>query len=64
MTTQAQLQRPNKFESPMIARLLARNYHNPPINVMGLGTGTRFQEVINVLEADEKVGDVVFDSDG
>ena len=35
---------------------------NPPINVMGPEMVRHFQEVINALEADEKVRVVVFDS--
>ena len=35
---------------------------NPPINVMGPEMVRKFQEVINVLEADEHVRVVVFDS--
>jgi len=35
---------------------------NPPINVMGPEMVKQFQEVINVLEADEQVRVVVFDS--
>jgi enoyl-CoA hydratase/carnithine racemase len=35
---------------------------NPPINVMGPVMVEQFQEVINALEADEKVRVVVFDS--
>src|SRR6202453_1989169 len=35
---------------------------NPPINVMGPEMVKQFQEVINALEADERVRVVVFDS--
>src|SRR5580704_5496861 len=37
-------------------------FDNPPINVMGPEMVRQFQEVINVLEADEHVRVVVFDS--
>ena len=35
---------------------------NPPINVMGPEMVKQFQEIIGALEADERVGVVVFDS--
>jgi len=41
---------------------LARQFDNPPLNVMGPGMVKEFQEVINALEADEHVRVVVFDS--